>query len=238
MRPFELIGSVLLFICCLVSAVVHFATRPRNIKLELGSDYEPLEGAEQPTDAFDIVKAEDLIDGHPIAPEQFWKRMRIIKATLCIVLGFVVSAQAVQFGYIASSNIEDRAAPLASDILRLITYIYTLLFAVMSVEQDDVERHWASIIHVSVLTSAAVFLLSLSAVIPTSSAILPVLSTSTESFTSIVHWILWALLLAACIIAINAPRGPPLHFPASRLYSPKMLESSAPLANNNVCSVA
>jgi hypothetical protein len=237
MRPFALGGSVVLLISCLVSAAVAFITLPRNVKLESGNDYEPLAGAEQPTDPFDIVKPEDLIDGYAISPERFWERMRIIKAILCAILIFVVGVQAVQLGYVISSNLEDRDALLASGVLQLIAYIYILVFAVMSVAQDDVERHWSSIIHISAITSVAVFFLSLSAVMPSRSVLPTVVLTSNSSVMSIFYGISLALLLVACIIAINTPRGPPLHFPASRLYSPKLLESSAPLAHNNVCGV-
>lgn len=88
MLPFKLEFSIVLFVSGLLSAAVLVWTRPKPIKLDLDSDYEPLEGDSDATqrDPFDILEPEDTVDGNPIQPEKFWSKIRTFKLALWVIL--------------------------------------------------------------------------------------------------------------------------------------------------------
>ena len=81
MLPFKLGFSVVLLVVGLLSAAILCYTWPRQIKLDRDGDHEPLEGGfdVKLRDPFDILRPGDTIDGYPIAQDDFWKKMRIIK---------------------------------------------------------------------------------------------------------------------------------------------------------------
>lgn len=95
MLAYELHVSITLLVGLLISAVVFYQSRPKRIELEISGNYEPLEGDEpsldgdpRDRDVFDIVKAEDMIDGYPINEAEFWAKVCLPFRTITVWCSF------------------------------------------------------------------------------------------------------------------------------------------------------
>lgn len=252
MRPYELQFSIALGIAALTSAIIFAALRPKRIKFDLCGEYEPLQGdyQKEATDCFDIVRPEDLIDGYPIDPEVFWKQMRVRKLFLSVILALAVSVQAALLGYTIAIVHPDQSAVAHSAFLsevatisfQLAFSVYMLVISVLSISADEVAVHWPMMIHLSVLTTLASLLLGVATIIPRTpryphTTNLIFFSLASSHIYSALEYTALALLIISFLTASRTPRGPALHYPPERVYSPKMLASAAPTAEDNVCAI-
>lgn len=82
MLPFKLAFSIVLLVIGLLSVGILYYTQPRRIKLDSNGEYEPLRCGSDGVrpDPFDITGPEDAVDGYPVEPQKFWKRMRLVKS--------------------------------------------------------------------------------------------------------------------------------------------------------------
>ncbi|KDQ21679.1 hypothetical protein BOTBODRAFT_26106 [Botryobasidium botryosum FD-172 SS1] len=236
MLAYELHLSVALVVGALLSTIIFFLSQPKRIQLE--SDYEPLEGEDpydadlQGRDMFDIAKPEDMVDGFPINEAEFWAKIRVRKAVANLVLSLLVGVNAGSVGWLIVTD-EGSKPAVASAVLRLVFSLYLLVLCVLSLSQSTIETHWPTTIHLSALTTFAFSIFGASALLPVDSLASAVRSDAASSLTltSI------ALLFVAAIITSTMPRGPPVYFPAEKIYSPKTLQSSTFARKDNVCGI-
>ncbi|EIW54849.1 ATP-binding cassette transporter [Trametes versicolor FP-101664 SS1] len=183
-------------------------------------------------DPFDVASAEDFVDGTPIDEQQFWSKMRLRKFGMSVLLGVVLAIQAVGLGW---SIAEDERRNIAVYALQIAYALYTLILAVSAVNQKY-SKHAHSTIHLSALTFFATVLLGITAILPANP--LPIVSVASESATLWALWYAVSALYAVCTaIAVTTPRGPPLHFPSSKIYSDKTLMQITSTYEDNVCGM-
>lgn len=241
MTQYENQLSVVLAIAALSSAIIFAFNRPKQIKLESAGEYEPLYGAGH--DYFDIVRQEDLIDGHPINAETFWKNMRRRKLYLSFVLALLVASQAIvlwRTAAIMPSQTRSLQTKVTSLSLGLAFSVYTLVVSLSSIPAQDVETHWPRVIHLSVLTTLATLLLGISAIIPSTPrypSTNDLAAPNSPYMIYILNYTSLVLLFLSSFISTRTPHGPHLHYPPERIYSPKILGSSTPTVHNNVCGI-
>ena len=137
--------------------------------------------------------------------------------------------------------------------LHLVFALYLFLLAARSVRQDDAGIHTEYIIHLSSLSTFGFLLLGGTVILPespppfkTSDLAYKILwrrsthDVSTQDFDVILR-VLWYTLVSlhtfAWVLIIRTPLGPPLHYPASNIYSEKTVKSITNKDENNVCGV-
>ena len=80
MPQLQLTVSVFLVCCAILSGVtIFYQTRPadREVQLPINDDESSGMGDEsQSKDPFEVTMPEDVIDGYPIAEQEFWTRVR------------------------------------------------------------------------------------------------------------------------------------------------------------------
>ncbi|EJU00344.1 multidrug resistance-associated ABC transporter [Dacryopinax primogenitus] len=237
----------------LLSAILLLLSRPRigRIRLQTSSEaslndqlhdsgtesetvVEPLEGKE---DLFMVAKPEDLFDGTPVDEDAFWQQTRLRKIALTVTLALLVACEAITVGILAASTSSPN--PIVASALRLALAIYLLLFAAYSITDSEVRAHWAGLIHLSALTAAAVLLLGVSALLPDDAVLAEVLAAAPDLASAIppLQYTVLGLYLIFLSLVSTIPRGPPLHFPPSHVYSAKTLATSAPTSKENVCGI-
>lgn len=114
--------------------------------------------------------------------------------------------------------------------------IYVLGVSTRLINVDETASHWKGICHISGLTLVAFSLRTVSLLLPTTHEQVNALQLKDRNAF---EWIALAFISLSLLIAINIPRGPPLHFRAEQIYSPKMLETfySEDPSLDNVCAV-
>ncbi|KAH9947499.1 multidrug resistance-associated ABC transporter [Amylocystis lapponica] len=230
MLQYQLPVAIALAVCVACSITIFAVSRPSEgaVKLPTHADQEEF----PQSDPFDVTKPEDLIDGTPLNPDAFWAKMRMRKLAVSVVLTLIIIIQGVCLGW---SAVEGNRSNTTAHILHAVFALYTLLVAIRAVNQED-RAHEASVIHLSVLTFFATSLLFATAILPSSqSADVNILESPAVPIA------LWyatlALYFVSLVIAATTPCGPPLHFPAERIYSDKILMSATLKEEGNVCGV-
>ncbi|KAL1948837.1 hypothetical protein VTO73DRAFT_10643 [Trametes versicolor] len=203
---------------------------PEEKKTALPTFVEGDEALER--DPFDVATAEDFVDGTPIDEQRFWSKMRLWKLGMSVLLGAILAIQAIGLGW---SIAEDDRQNIAVYALQIAYALYTFILAVCATNQTC-SKHSHSIIHLSALTFFATMLLGITSILPATP--LPVVSVAAESTTLRALWYAVSALYAVCMaIAVTTPRGPPLHFPSSNIYSDKTLMQITSTYEDNVCGM-
>ncbi|KAG8904640.1 hypothetical protein FRB99_001405, partial [Tulasnella sp. 403] len=227
-----------------LSAVVLIATRKKEqaIKLPIfagesfeeangrdGSDAEELDGEEK-ADPFDVSTPLDFIDGVPIDEDGFWARMRAVKTLQTLLVVLVVAVDTASLGWlVAARDPNTTIYNIVSASLQSVFSCYLLIVSARSITQNDVDQHWTSLIHMWSLATLTMFLYG-------TRILLPKDLTATHDAPIIValDYATFGLYTILCVVTASTPRGPEVHFPPEKLYSPKTLASSAPTEYNNV----
>lgn len=153
-----------------------------------------------------------------------------------IFLALTAIIDATSLGYYTAATQAAPAAKIASGLLRLCFDVFVLALSARLVAVDEVEAHWVGICHLSALTTLAAIFRTVSLILPSSHGQIDSLGSGGKNGF---EWASLALLIVSVVLAINTPRGPPLHFAPERIYSPKMLESftEKDVGSANVCAV-
>ncbi|OJT05133.1 ABC transporter ATP-binding protein/permease VMR1, partial [Trametes pubescens] len=230
MPEYQLHVAIALTAGLATSLGIFFLAGPEEHKNALPTFVEGDEALER--DPFDVATAEDFVDGTPIDEQLFWHKMRLWKLGMSVLLGAVLAIQAVGLGWSIAANDRQNITVYA---LQIAYALYTLILAVRAVNQTY-SKHAHSIIHLSALNFFATVLLGVTAILPAKP--LPVVSVFTESTAPWALWYAVSALYAVCTaIAATTPRGPPLHFPTSKLYSDKTLMQITSTYEDNVCGM-
>ncbi|KAI0251186.1 multidrug resistance-associated ABC transporter [Lactifluus subvellereus] len=186
-------------------------------------------------DPFDVTSPEDIIDGEPIDEENFWADTKLRGALLVITFAVIISLQTVSLGYALSFA---NSTITATYLLHVLFAVYLEVLAAQSVGRNTVHSHTRNILHLSVLTTLAFVLLGLTALLPRDR---PSISTLTDDsqprFLQVIWYVALGLYAFSTAVAITTPLGPPLHFPASRIYSEKTVAAITNQAQDNVSGV-
>ncbi|KAJ3748238.1 multidrug resistance-associated ABC transporter [Lentinula raphanica] len=234
MARFQLEISLALAVLGAASLCLLTLYRQRDGKIQLTSATEPEQQSDSLVDdPFDVTTAEDFLEGYPIDEEKFWKRLRIRKGLLTLLLVAALVLQSVQLGLSVSEEHND----LAVRVINVCFAAYLVIVSARAIRQDVVETNSQSLIHLTVLLSVASVLLGVSAILPTS----PPLTASEHSEEVIPATKIWyasvALYIAACFVAFTTPHGPALYFPYESIYSQKTVSARTNTEKENVTGV-
>ncbi|GBE83948.1 hypothetical protein SCP_0510070 [Sparassis crispa] len=183
-------------------------------------------------DPFDVTTSEDALDGTPVDEDSFWRRMRLWKLAIVLLLAGVLISDCVSLGW---AIVEEYQTDLTVCSLRVLFAFYVFLVSARALNQQY-SLHSESVIHLFVLTFVATALQCTTAILPSSRSI------GAAAFGDVsVPLARWynALVLytSAFLIVVNIPCGPPLHCPSERIYSDKTLMLVNTREEANVCCV-
>ncbi|KAJ6552953.1 multidrug resistance-associated ABC transporter [Mycena capillaripes] len=174
-------------------------------------------------DPFDVITAEDMLDGYPLDEENFWARMRNRKIILSTILSILVLVQVARLC-------------LGGDVtictLHLGFALYLLGVAVSSVYRQTVSRHAEFVWHLASLTTVAVALMAFTSILPAEN--LPVVATQQVSILLVLWYTSFALYILAVATSVTTPCGPALHYPPTSIYSEKTAQAITNKDQNNV----
>ena len=144
----------------------------------------------------------------------------------------ILAIQTVSLGW---SIIEEDDLNILVYSLHAVFALYTVVIALRAVNKTY-SHHAYSIIHLSALTFLATVLLTATAILP--SKPMPIISVFRSSSVPLALWYtVYALYAVSMAIAVTTPRGPPLHFPADKIYSQKTVMQITSNYEDNVCGV-
>ncbi|KAF9051842.1 multidrug resistance-associated ABC transporter [Panaeolus papilionaceus] len=215
-----------------VSSVLQFLQRDKGGKVKLPTHNDDDE--DRPLhDPFDVSTPEDVTNGYPIDEEAFWLRMRWRKALATLSLTAAIVVSTVAFGF--SFADQQKESAIVFGLHGLFT-LYLVLTAGRSVFQNTRPEHWRSILYLTFLTTCAAIALFIAAVLPDSQ---PVLLLAIDDVNLLMNlWYTLVVLYAiSSVIFFTTPLGPKLHYPASAIYSEKVVQTITNMDENNVCGV-
>lgn len=242
MPRYQLALAAFLLGTALISAVVIYLYQPTTGKIALYHDddeaLEPELAGEK--DPFDVTKPEDIIDGTPLDEPAFWQQMRLRKLAVIVILALNVTLLAIAFGWSMAAGDVARTDVLALGF-RLVFALYLLALSLRWVTQSNVDEHWPTTVHLSALTAAEFFLLTITAILPDTPAPAPMILRIAGHEYPIALKALWyasyALITITFAICSTVPRGPLLHFPSDQIYAEKTLATSTTRVPDNVCGL-
>ncbi|KAK7463002.1 hypothetical protein VKT23_007584 [Stygiomarasmius scandens] len=230
--------AVLLAICAITSLSALLLSRAwsRDGKIQLPLHTEENGTEDLTPDPFDVITAEDCLEGYPIEEEKFWKRMKWRKIILSTLFTAILVIQCVRLGFLAST---DGAQPkdLAINIIHVCFALYLLVVTVSSFKDNVVESHGRTVVHLAILTFVASVTQGVSAILPNTPPIVQPLFIPSKLpdnlwYASIV------LYIVSAILVFNTPCGPPLHFPTESIYSTKVVASTTNTDQVNVTGIS
>ena len=243
---YQLPASIALAATAVISAAVNLVTPKQEGKLRL----EGPEG-EQEHDPFNVTTPEDVAPGEPIDGPQFWSRVcgpnhsgsrfdtpsssqqvRFLKFILLLNFVFILILQTISFGWsITILQQKDAIIP----ILNAFTPLYLIFVTALTLNHDIPDVHFTQVVHIASITTTATLIFTSIAILPSSEV-----SLSGQAEDAVVwglHYAIVALYTVACLIAVNIPRGPALHFPPEQIYSEKTVASTTSRYRDNVCGI-
>lgn len=158
-------------------------------------------------------------------------RWRKALATLSLTAAVVVST--VAFGF--SFADQQKESAIVFGLHGLFT-LYLVLTAGRSVFQSTRPEHWRSILYLTFLTTCAAIALFIAAVLPDSQPVL-LLAIDDVNLLMNLWYTLVVLYAVSSAIFFTTPLGPKLHYPASAIYSEKVVQTITNMDENNVCGV-
>ncbi|KAJ3535459.1 hypothetical protein NM688_g6974 [Phlebia brevispora] len=229
MPLFQLQVAIALVACEVLSALLLLVSNPEEGKVKLPQVVQD----DSLQDPFDVTKPEDIVDGEPVDEARFWGRMRLRKLLITFLAAAILVIQSVSLGW-SVAELDRRS--IAVYALHVAFALYLLVLAVRSVKQEY-SRHAQAIVHISVLTTIAVALLCVTAILPSTPMPVSRLAADTLSIPHALWYVVFALYFTTWVVAITTPRGPALHYPSDRIYSTKTLMAVTSKYEDNVSGV-
>ncbi|KAG1745260.1 P-loop containing nucleoside triphosphate hydrolase protein [Suillus lakei] len=219
MPPYQLLLAEALFGATTISSIVLFLAR--------------LAGDLNQDDPFNVTKPEDFIDGEPIDEDAFWFKMRNRKLILVFLSAAILALEGISLGW---SAYPDGQNMLAEHILRTTFALYVGVLVVRSVGQCNTDHHSESVIHITALTFFSSVLHFGTAILPSSDSIS---ARDLQAFPPLLaFWYsMTALYTLTFAIIATTPRGPPLHFYPSFIYSKKTIDDTTNESYENACGL-
>ncbi|KAF7983210.1 hypothetical protein HWV62_23484 [Athelia sp. TMB] len=237
MAQHQLEVSILLGLAALGSAFTFIVFRAKDsegaIKLPTGDD-----SLEREHDPFDIAIHEDLVDGHPIDEERFWRKARVWKLALSTTIALALVIDTIGLTFAITSNVKTSARTLAACILRILFALYTLVFSMHAINLDAIGPHSSAMWHLSMLTfisTAALFSMS---ILPAPHPLAPAVASPGASAATALTWTTTALYLVSTLLASTLPHGPDLNYNPINIYTPATILGTTHASASNVCGIA
>lgn len=108
-------------------------------------------------------------------------------------------------------------------------YVYSLFLCLVYLSQKTVAYHWATTIHLSSILFVAWFCQFLDLILPADGDLFSTVGSNTVireyRILQVIQALQPVLLLPALVLVLAMPRGPALHFPAEKIFTPKTLET-------------
>ncbi|KAJ9123263.1 hypothetical protein QFC22_001460 [Naganishia vaughanmartiniae] len=197
---------------------------------------EAAETEEKIQDVWDIRDEELEIDGYPVEEDAFWRKMQFTKLTLISFLLVPAVTNLFTLGYFLSirSDLDLSASAdrktLQTIVLLAPIYVYALILCVPYLSQKNVAQHWNTTIHLCTILFITWFSQFMDVILPAQDDLFSTIGQDNGRVFSKEHRTLQVfqalqplLLLPATILAFVIPRGPALHFPAEKIFTPKTL---------------
>lgn len=159
--------------------------------------------------------------------------MRRRKLFISLLAAVIVVLNTVSLGWAAADDMKHNISILA---IYIYFALYVLIIAARSINQNSVESHAESVIHLTTLTTIACLLLGGTAILPISPP--PVIEATGDDYVLLPVWYtMVGIYYVICIIAFTTPQGPPLHYSPGDIYSEKTVQSITNTDQENVCGI-
>ncbi|KAH8793678.1 multidrug resistance-associated ABC transporter [Flagelloscypha sp. PMI_526] len=226
LRGADLAVSASLLFCALLSAL-HllwaYFQRVADGQIRLPEHSEP-------TDAFDVVKPEDIVEGNPVDADRAWSKIRTQRIFIVGLCASTLVLDAVAFAITPqTTDILD----LISNALRVTFELYITALASRLLKEGSGPLTSSLTFHLTGLLSTAAVALIILRVVP-SEGEQAYSNVSTLEHLRLASFIIYILATAA---ALTLPRGPPLHLPPEQFFDNKTVHSATNKDPVNVAGV-
>ena len=110
-----------------------------------------------------------------------------------------------------------------------------MVITISTLNDDVPDVHFTQVVHIAAITTIAALTFGSIAILPPSE--ITISGQAGDSASWGLHYAVVGLYTAACIISLNIPRGPALHFPPGQIYSEKTVASTTSAYRDNVCGI-
>lgn len=236
------LSTALVPLTSLTSFSIYLAAHPsspietlvrRPIKLPIHRD-EALDGTLE-KDAFDLDDPVIFKDGYPVDAEKFWKKTWRLKLAFLLTMLLPTACNLVQLIFTAISDLEgeQKTRALLIPVLLVPAHLVTLLLGYWYLRQNETSAHWSTTIHLGVDVGMQFLIIAALGLLPSdpfpSSRLHGLIYRPHYTFASdpigITRSLLPLLQLPPLIIILSIRRGPPLHFPLTAIYPPRINEA-------------
>ena len=159
--------------------------------------------------------------------------MRNRKLLLAFLSATILAFEGISLGWSAYADGENT---LVEHALRTTFALYISTLVVRSIGQCTIHRHSESVIHITTLTFFSSVLHFVTAILPSSDFISAHSIQELPQLLALWYAVTVAYILTFAIIA-TTPRGPPLHYSPSFIYSQKTIDDTTNKAYENVCGI-
>ncbi|OAX34300.1 multidrug resistance-associated ABC transporter [Rhizopogon vinicolor AM-OR11-026] len=233
MPPHQLLLAEALVGAAILSSFTLFLARSQQQKIHLPTIQDASLADDVDQDPFDVTKPEDFIDGEPIDEDAFWAKMRNRKLLLVLLSATILAFEGSSLGWSAYADGQNM---LAEHLFRTAFALYIGILLVRSVGQCTIDHHSESAIHITALTFFSCVLHFVVAILPSSDSISA--HSMRELPPVLAFWYaVTVLYILTFVIIATTPRGPPLHFSPSLIYSQKTIDDTTNKSYENVCGL-
>jgi hypothetical protein len=217
------------------SPILRLLSRP--VQLPIYRD-EALDGTLE-HDPFDLADPVIRKDGYPVDAERFWRRTKWMKLAFLVTMLPAVGVNVLRLVLIATSHLEgdELTRALLVPILLIPSHLVTLLLGFWYLGHNEMHAHWNTTIHLAFNVSMQFLVIATLTLLP--SEPLPTrqtgfvdLALASSPFPKMPHTAMqWSRLLLPLLhipplaIILSIRRGPPLHFPLTAIYPPRITDA-------------
>ena len=162
----------------------------------------------------------------------FHFQIRLVKFVLLLDFIAILILQTISLGWsVTTLGAKDAIIPT----LNSFTALYLIVVTISTLNADIPDVHFTQVVHIGIITAITTLVFGSIAILPSSEITISGQPGSAVSWG--LHYAVVGLYAVACIITINIPRGPPMHFPPEQIYSEKTVASITSRYKDNVCGI-
>lgn len=120
-------------------------------------------------------------------------------------------------------------------VLNAFTALYLISVTIYTLNDEISDAHFTQVVHIATITTIAALVFGSIAILPSSE--ITVSGRETDAVLWGLYYAVVALYTIACLVSINIPRGPALHFAPEQIYSEKIVASTTTRYKDNVCGI-
>lgn len=217
------------------SPILRLVSRP--VQLPVHRD-EALDGTLE-HDPFDLADPVIRKDGYPVDAERFWRRTKWMKLAFLATMLPAVGVNIARLVLIATSHLEgdELTRAMLIPILVIPAHLVTLLMGSWYLRHNEMHAHWNTTIHLAINVFMQFLVIATLTLLPSEP-----LPTRRHEFVDLalasfpypklprtaMAWTRLLLPLAhipPLAIILSIRRGPPLHFPLTAIYPPRITDA-------------